>query len=72
MKFVICDREDYDWARFKMDAFNLSSRVGEVLFSPSHEVLPATQLAEWVLEDQLNVRVQVQLHKILWGDKPGV
>jgi 7-carboxy-7-deazaguanine synthase len=42
-----------------------------VLFSPSHEQLPARQLAEWILEDRLPVRMQVQLHKILWGNEAG-
>ncbi|WP_299579999.1 7-carboxy-7-deazaguanine synthase QueE [uncultured Microbulbifer sp.] len=72
IKFVICDRSDYDWARFTLDQYRLPERVGEVLFSPSYEQLPARQLAEWILQDGLPVRMQMQLHKLLWGDIPGV
>lgn len=72
IKFVICDRRDYDWARFKLDEWQLRGRVGEVLFSPSYGQLPDRQLADWILEDRLPVRFQLQLHKALWGDKPGV
>lgn len=71
VKFVICDRADYEWAKSKCLEHNLTARVGEVLFSPSHEELAAAQLADWILEDQLQVRMQVQLHKILWGAEPG-
>ncbi|WP_111643160.1 7-carboxy-7-deazaguanine synthase QueE [Marinimicrobium alkaliphilum] len=71
VKFVICSREDYQWARLKLDEHQLLERVGEVLFSPCHgEVEPAT-LADWILADRLPVRFQMQLHKLLWGDKPG-
>ncbi|WP_152451571.1 7-carboxy-7-deazaguanine synthase QueE [Microbulbifer sp. THAF38] len=72
IKFVICDRGDYEWARFTLDQYRLPERVGEVLFSPSYEQLPARQLAEWILADGLPVRMQMQLHKLLWGDIPGV
>lgn len=72
VKFVICDRADYDWARFTLDQYRLRGRVGEVLFSPSYEQLQPRQLAEWILEDGLPVRLQLQLHKLLWGDIPGV
>jgi 7-carboxy-7-deazaguanine synthase len=71
VKFVICDREDYEWARFKLDEFQLASRVSDVLFSPSHGQLSGRELAEWVLQDNLPVRMQLQLHKILWNDEPG-
>ncbi len=71
VKFVICDRGDYDWARAKLLEYNLGAKAGEVLFSPSHEELAAAQLADWILEDRLPVRMQVQLHKILWGQEPG-
>ena len=71
VKFVICDRSDYEWVRMKLDEYALSSRVGEVLLSPSFEELEARELAEWVLEDKLCVRVQIQLHKLLWGNEPG-
>ena len=72
VKFVICDRGDYDWARFTLDQYRLCERVGEVLFSPSYEQLQPRQLAEWILEDGLPVRMQMQMHKLLWGDIPGV
>ena len=72
VKFVICDRADYEWARFKIAEYNLGARVSDVLMSASHEVLEARELADWILEDGLDVRLQLQLHKYLWGDKPGV
>ena len=71
VKFVICDRQDYEWARFKLDEFQLSRRVADVLFSPSHGQVAGRELAEWVLADNLPVRMQLQLHKILWNDEPG-
>lgn len=71
VKFVICDRQDYEWARFKLDEYQLVDRVGDVLFSPSFAQLNATELAGWVLDDNLPVRVQLQLHKLLWNDEPG-
>lgn len=71
IKFVICDRNDYDWAKEKLNEYRLHERCNEILFSPSHDQLGATQLAEWILEDQLPVRLQVQLHKYLWGNVPG-
>lgn len=72
VKFVICDRQDYEWARFKVAEYRLPERVSDVLFSASHEQLSSTELAKWILEDELAVRLQVQLHKILWGDRQGV
>lgn len=71
VKFVICDRADYEWARFKLDEYALADKVSDVLFSPSHGQLPGRQLAEWILEDNLPVRMQLQLHKYLWDDAPG-
>ncbi len=71
VKFVICDRTDYEWSRAKMDQFDLRHRVAEILFSPSFTQLAYAQLAEWILQDRLPVRMQLQLHKIIWGDKPG-
>ncbi len=71
VKFVLCSREDYDWARFKLDEYAFSERVGEVLFSPSHGQLSPRQLADWIVEDNLPVRFQMQLHKYLWNDEPG-
>ncbi|MFT5083467.1 MAG: 7-carboxy-7-deazaguanine synthase [Lentisphaeria bacterium] len=72
VKFVICDRKDYEWAKFKTDEYHLKARVSDVLFSPSYHQLAPLTLAEWILEDKLNVRFQLQLHKQLWGEKPGV
>jgi len=71
VKFVLCSRGDYDWAKFKLDEHRLAERVEDVLFSPSFGQLEARDLANWVVEDNLPVRFQLQLHKILWGDAPG-
>lgn len=71
VKFVICNREDYDWARFKLDELKLAERVNDVLFSPSHTEISPTDLAEWIVDDNLQVRFQLQLHKLLWNDSPG-
>jgi 7-carboxy-7-deazaguanine synthase len=71
VKFVICDRADYEWARFKLDEYQLAGRVTDVLFSPSFSELEGRQLAEWILQDNLPVRMQLQLHKLLWNDAPG-
>jgi len=70
VKFVLCDRADYDWARGVLHDHDLTSRC-EVLFSPVHGSLAPAQLAEWILADRLPVRFQIQLHKYLWGDEPG-
>ena len=70
VKFVICDRSDYDWSRAKLAELALPERC-TVLFSPSHEQLAARELADWILADRLPVRLQIQLHKYLWGNVPG-
>ena len=70
VKFVICDRRDYEWSRDFIADHGLSDRC-EVLFSPSYQRLEASQLAEWILQDVLPVRMQIQLHKLLWGNQPG-
>jgi 7-carboxy-7-deazaguanine synthase len=70
VKFVLCDRHDYDWAKAALDEHKLAS-VCPVLFSPVHDQLSATVLAQWILEDRLPVRVQIQLHKYLWGEERG-
>jgi len=70
IKFVLCDRADYDWSRGKLASLQLAERC-QVLFSPSHEQLPERQLADWILADRLPVRFQLQLHKYLWGNEPG-
>jgi 7-carboxy-7-deazaguanine synthase len=71
IKFVLCDRADYEWARFELDKHQLASKVSEVLFSPSFSQLKPLELAEWILQDNLPVRFQLQLHKLLWNDSPG-
>jgi|TARA_B110000879_G_scaffold76114_1_gene106091 7-carboxy-7-deazaguanine synthase len=71
VKFVICDRQDYDWTCMKVDELGLQGRVAEVLYSPSQGQLSPKQLAEWILGDKLNVRMQLQTHKYIWGDQPG-
>ena len=70
IKFVICDRADYEWSRSQVESRRLTARC-QVLFSPSAEQLPARQLADWILADRLPVRFQLQLHKVLWGNVPG-
>lgn len=71
IKFVLCSRADYDWAKQKLNELKLTEKC-PVLFSPSYQTLNPADLAQWVLADGLDVRMQVQLHKILWGEKPGV
>ncbi len=71
IKFVLCNRADYDWAKAKIVELKLAEKC-PILFSPSYHELPANALAAWVLDDKLPVRMQVQLHKILWGEKQGV
>ena len=70
VKFVLCHRDDYEWALECLDQYHLAERC-EVLFSPVAGRLAARELAEWIIEDQLPVRFQLQLHKILWGNEPG-
>lgn len=72
VKFVLCHRDDYEWARFKIEELNLVDRVADILFSPSYEALSPRTLADWIIDDRLPVRMQIQLHKYLWGDVPGV
>jgi len=71
IKFVLCSREDYDWAKKILDQYKLTEKC-HVLFSPVYQKLNATDLGNWILQDQLPVRLQIQLHKLLWGEKPGV
>ena len=71
IKFVLCSREDYDWAKKIINQYNLPEKC-DVLFSPVYQKLNNTDLGNWILEDQLPVRMQIQLHKLLWGEKPGV
>jgi 7-carboxy-7-deazaguanine synthase len=67
VKFVIADRTDYDYAKRVLEQFDLAARTHAVLFSPVHGVLAAADLARWVLDDRLKVRVQLQVHKYIWG-----
>jgi 7-carboxy-7-deazaguanine synthase len=71
IKFVICSKRDYDWARFKLDEYQLISRVSDVFFSPSYGQQNPTELAQWILDDKLAVRLQLQLHKFLWNNEAG-
>jgi 7-carboxy-7-deazaguanine synthase len=71
IKFVLCSREDYDWAKKILDQYKLTQKFS-VLFSPVYQKLDVTDLGNWILKDQLHVRMQIQLHKLLWGEKPGV
>jgi 7-carboxy-7-deazaguanine synthase len=70
IKFVLCDRQDYEWACNMMQEYDLVNRAS-ILFSPSWNELSPTTLADWIVQDNLPVRFQIQLHKILWHDAPG-
>jgi 7-carboxy-7-deazaguanine synthase len=70
IKFVICSRTDYEWAREQVAGRDLANYC-EVLFSPAWGLVEPDELAGWILQDQLPVRFQLQLHKLLWGDEPG-
>lgn len=70
IKFVLCSRNDYEWSRQMITEHRLSERV-QLLFSPSWNQLNPTDLANWIVADNLPVRFQIQLHKILWNDSPG-
>jgi 7-carboxy-7-deazaguanine synthase len=70
VKFVICSREDFDWSKAYLREHGLTQRC-QVLFSPSFTEVSPAALAEWILADRLDVRFQLQLHKVLWGDVPG-
>ncbi len=71
IKFVLCDRTDYEWARMQIDQYQLQDKVSEILFSPSFGQLSYRDLADWIIADNLPVRMQLQLHKIIWGDERG-
>jgi len=70
IKFVICDRADYEWSRDCIERLGLAGKAN-VLFSPSAGQLAPRELADWILADRLPVRLQLQLHKLLWGEVPG-
>lgn len=69
-KFVICSNEDYEWSKIILRKYSLDKK-SIVLFSPCSETMKASHLADLILKDQLKVRFQIQLHKILWGDESG-
>jgi 7-carboxy-7-deazaguanine synthase len=71
VKFVICDEEDYIWTKETIKKYDLLESC-PILFSPSYQQLSEKTLADWILRDRLPVRFQIQLHKHIWGDKPGV
>ncbi|MCF8025116.1 MAG: radical SAM protein [Desulfobacteraceae bacterium] len=68
VKFVICDREDYEFARGIIDRYRAGRPAGQVLISPAAGTVKPATVADWILKDRLNVRLQLQLHKILWPD----
>lgn len=70
IKFVLRDRADYEWARDQIRDRELAAHC-ELLLSPAHGELEPGRLADWILEDGLSVRLQIQLHKLLWGDVKG-
>ena len=69
IKFVLCDRADYEWARLQIDQYQLHEKVDEVLLSPAFGQLSYRDLADWIVADNLPVRMQLQLHKMIWGDE---
>ena len=71
VKFVICNRQDYDWSCMQIDQLRLRDTGSEILFSPSQGELAPALLAQWILRDKLRVRMQLQTHKVIWGDEQG-
>lgn len=71
VKFVIGNREDYSWSVFKIREHDLDRKVENLLFSPVHGQVDPRDLAAWILEDHLPVRMQMQLHKVIWGEERG-
>lgn len=70
IKFVICDRHDFEWSKQILQEYQLTDKC-QILFSPSFQQQSPGELADWILADRLPVRLQIQLHKYLWGDVPG-
>ena len=70
LKFVLANRADYEWAREMLESRDLAS-ICPVLFSPVADSLAPADLAQWILDDRLPVRMQIQLHKVIWGNTPG-
>ena len=71
IKFVIANKEDYDWSKKMIKNYNLN-KICPILFSPVYNKIDISTLADWILEDGLNVKLQMQLHKHIWGEKKGV
>jgi len=71
VKFIICNKADYDWTLELFTQYDLLGRT-QILFSPEHKQLAAKDLAGWILADKLPVRMQLQMHKYIWGDVAGV
>ncbi len=71
IKFVVCDRLDYEWVKGKISEYALDKQSYSLIVSPAHNQLPPQTLADWVVEDRLPVRFQLQLHKVIWGEVPG-
>jgi len=71
LKFVICDRNDYDWSKKQIFDYQLVDKVGEILLSPDYQNLDLKALADWILADNLPVRLQLQMHKLIWQDEAG-
>lgn len=71
LKFVLTSRSDYEWAKLKCDELGLYGRPFEILFSPAAGELAPRDLADWIVADRIAVRMQIQLHKLLWNDEPG-
>ena len=67
VKFIIEDREDYEWAKMKIRQYNLNKK-SKILMSPSYNKIEEKEIVEWILKDNLNVKFQIQLHKIIWKD----
>lgn len=72
LKFVLTDYADYEWARFKISELRLVDKVSDIWFSPAYQQVALEDLAQWMLRDRLPARLQIQLHKLIWGDRPGV
>ena len=70
LKIVICSREDYQWSKEIIEQYKISEKC-PILFSPCAESIDPRDLAEWILTDQLPIRFQMQIHKILWNNQPG-
>lgn len=71
VKFVIGNREDYEWSKQQIEQYQLAEKVSDILLSPIYQQLEPQQLAQWILTDNIPVRMQMQMHKLIWGESPG-